>query len=352
MADAERRDGHAIHIYAYAWCRSPIPASDRSRYVVQADPDPEFSTVPFPNPEEKGALTLAFEEAQQNGTTIVIANDPDADRFSFAERIEKDKWHQYTGNQIGILLASHVFDTYQGNRSRLTMLASTVSSKMLASMAAHEGFHFRETLTGFKWLGNVAQDLKKEGKEPAFAYEEAIGYMFPGVVWDKDGVAAAAVFLSAWQRWKKQGLTPYQKLQQLYQTYGYFEDANTYLISPSPTTTNKVFDDLRISNNGSRPETVGHRKVLRWCDLTLGFDSGTPDNKPVLPVDASAQMITCELEDVVFTARGSGTEPKIKLYIEGKADSSEKAQKLADEVLEDLMKEWFKPEYGLKLAGT
>lgn len=319
---------------------------------AQADPDPEFSTVPFPNPEEKGALTLAFEEAQQNGTTIVIANDPDADRFSFAERIEKDKWHQYTGNQIGILLASHVFDTYQGNRSRLTMLASTVSSKMLASMAAHEGFHFRETLTGFKWLGNVAQDLKKEGKEPAFAYEEAIGYMFPGVVWDKDGVAAAAVFLSAWQRWKKQGLTPYQKLQQLYQTYGYFEDANTYLISPSPTTTNKVFDDLRVSNNGARPETVGHRKILRWCDLTLGYDSGTPDNKPVLPVDASAQMITCELEDVVFTARGSGTEPKIKLYIEGKADSSEKAQKLADEVLEDLVKEWFKPEYGLKLAGT
>jgi phosphoglucomutase len=91
---------------------------------------------------------------------------------------------------------------------------------------------------------------------------------------------------------------------------------------------------------------------LRWCDLTLGFDSGTPDNKPVLPVDASAQMITCELVDVVFTARGSGTEPKIKLYIEGKADSSEKAQKLADEVLEDLVKEWFKPEYKLKLAGT
>jgi phosphoglucomutase len=319
---------------------------------AQADPDPEFSTVPFPNPEEKGALDLAFAEAEQNGTSIVLANDPDADRFSFAERIEKGRWHQFTGNQIGILLASHVFDTYQGNRSRLTMLASTVSSKMLASMAAKEGFHFRETLTGFKWLGNVAQDLKKEGKEPAFAYEEAIGYMFPGVVWDKDGVAAAAVFLSAWQRWKKQGFTPYQKLQQLYQTYGYFEDANTYLISPSPATTNKVFENVRISNNGSRPDSVGSRKILRWCDLTLGFDSATPDNKPLLPVDASAQMITCELDDVVFTARGSGTEPKIKLYIEGKADSSEAAKKLAAEVLEDLVREWFKPEYGLKMAGT
>ncbi|KAM0720829.1 hypothetical protein Q7P37_003114 [Cladosporium fusiforme] len=319
---------------------------------AQADPDPEFSTVPFPNPEEKGALKLAIEEAQQNGTTVVLANDPDADRFSFAERIDKTTWHQFTGNQIGILLASHVFDTYQGNRSRLTMLASTVSSRMLASMAASEGFHFRETLTGFKWLGNVAQSLRAEGKEPAFAYEEAIGFMFPGVVWDKDGVAAAAVFLSAWQRWKKQGLTPYQKLQALYASYGHFEDANTYLISPSPTTTNRVFTDIRASNAGSRPSKIGSRAILRWTDLTLGYDSGTPDNKPLLPVDASAQMITCELQDVVFTARGSGTEPKIKLYIEGKAGSAKEAKALAEDVLRDLVGEWFKPEYGLRLAGS
>lgn len=320
---------------------------------AQADPDPEFSTVPFPNPEEKGALNLAIEEAQSNGTTLVLANDPDADRFSFAERIDKSAgWHQFTGNQIGILLASHVFDTYTGNRARLTMLASTVSSRMLASMAEKEGFHFRSTLTGFKWLGNVAQDLRAQGKEPAFAYEEAIGFMFPGVVWDKDGVAAAAVFLSAVQRWKKQGLTPWTKLQQLYATYGHFEDANTYLISPSPAVTNKVFEDIRSSNAGSRPTKVGEREILRWTDLTRGYDSGTEDNKPLLPVDASAQMITCELQDVVFTARGSGTEPKIKLYIEGKAGSAKEAKGLAEEVLRDLVAEWFREEYGLKLAGS
>lgn len=319
---------------------------------AQADPDPEFRTVPFPNPEERGALDLAMAEAAQNGTSLVLANDPDADRFSCAERRDKVTWHQFTGNQIGILLASHVFDTYTGNRARLTMLASTVSSRMLAAMAEAEGFHFRSTLTGFKWLGNVAQELAAQGKEPAFAYEEAIGFMFPGVVWDKDGVAAAAVFLSAWQRWKKQGLTPWQKLQQLYAKYGYFEDANTYLISPSPATTNAVFEAVRASNGGKRPERVGGREILRWTDLTLGQDSGTADGKPVLPVDASAQMITCELRDVVFTARGSGTEPKIKLYIEGKAGSSEEAKKLANEVLEDLVREWFKPEFGLRLAGT
>ena len=221
-------------------------------------------------------------------------------------------------------------------------------------MAKKEGFHYRETLTGFKWLGNVAQDLQKQGYDPAFAYEEALGYMFPSVVWDKDGIAAAAAFLTARIRWEKQELSPWQKLQQLHETYGYFEDVNTYLISPLPAVTNKVFADIRTSNFGDRPEKVGSRKIVRYRDLTLGYDSGTLDHKPELPVDASAQMITCEIDNgVVFTTRGSGTEPKIKLYIEGMADSSAKAKQLAIDVLQDLLAEWFKPAYyGLHLAGS
>lgn len=318
----------------------------------QAQPDPEFPTVPFPNPEERGALSLAIQEAQKNGSDIILANDPDADRFSAAERIAKGHYHQFTGNQLGILFASHIFETYKGDKSKLVMLASTVSSRMLASMASQENFKFRDTLTGFKWLGNIAQDLQKHGYDPAFAFEEAIGFMFPTVVWDKDGIAAAAVFLTAWQRWKKQGMTPYQKLQKLYKTYGYFEDANTYLISPSPEVTNRVFDDIRKSSKGSRPEYLGKRKISRWRDLTIGYDSATEDHKPLLPVDSSAQMITCELGSVVFTARGSGTEPKIKLYIEAKAESSVEANREAQEVLGDLLTEWFKEEYGLRLAGS
>ncbi|KAK4539328.1 hypothetical protein LTR36_000790 [Oleoguttula mirabilis] len=315
----------------------------------QAQPDPEFPTVPFPNPEEKGALNLAFAEADKHGCTIVLANDPDADRFAVAEKLENGKWHQFTGNQMGVLLASYIFETYPHDRSKLAMLASTVSSRMLASMAETEGFHFKETLTGFKWLGNEAKSLQALGYDAVYAYEEAIGYMFAGVVWDKDGIAAAAVFLTAWQRWQTQGLTPWQKLQQLYKTYGYFEDANTYLISPSPDVTEQVFTSIRA---GSLPTTIGKRRILRWRDLTVGYDTADTDGKPDLPVDSTAQMITCELGDVVFTARGSGTEPKIKLYIEATASSSAEAKQRADEVLQDLLREWFRPEYGLRLAGT
>lgn len=321
---------------------------------IQAQPDPDFPTVPFPNPEEKNALDIAFVEAARNGSMLVVANDPDADRFAVAQEIEKGRWHQFTGNQVGILLASYVFETHSNDKKKLAMLASTVSSRMLNSMAEKNHFLFKETLTGFKWLGNVAQSLQKQGYEPVFAFEEAIGYMFPSVVWDKDGIAAATVFLSAWQHWRQQaGLTPFQKLEELYATYGFFEDANTYLISPSPDVTERIFTNIRASgSNGAPPSNLGKRKILRWRDLTVGYDSARSDFKPSLPVDKTSQMITCELGDVVFTARGSGTEPKIKLYVEGTASSSAAAKAKAHEVLQDLLKEWFKPEYGLRLAGT
>ncbi|KAK1075594.1 hypothetical protein LTR74_000001 [Friedmanniomyces endolithicus] len=317
---------------------------------TQAMPDPDFPTVPFPNPEEKGALDLACQEAERNGSKIVISNDPDADRFAAAERLEDGRWHQFTGNQMGVLLASYVLETSEVSERLSLVLASTVSSRLLKAMGRRGAFKYRETLTGFKWLGNVAQQTARESWVPIFAFEEAIGYMFPSVVWDKDGIAAAVAFLAARRMWLAEGLTPYQKLQQLYQKWGYFEDANTYLISPSPEVTQATFAAIRMSRHSAIPTHVGERRITRWRDLTLGYDTATADGRPELPVDPDSQMITCELEDgVVFTARGSGTEPKIKLYIEATARSSAEAKRLAYEVLRDLLQEWFE---GLKLAGT
>lgn len=320
---------------------------------AQAKPDPEFPTVKFPNPEEKGALDLAQKKADEVGSTLIIASDPDADRLAVAEKVD-GKWRQFTGNQVGVLLASHALSAYPKDKpiEKLAMLASAVSSRMLSTMADIEGFKFEETLTGFKWLGNVGLDLDAAGYDVRFAYEEALGYEIPSVVRDKDSVGATAFFLTATARWaNEEGLTPWQKLQSLYKKYGHFEDANTYLVSPSPETTNTVFTAIRTLAD-PHPQNVGSRKILRWRDLTVGYDSATEDGVPTLPVDKNSQMITCELEgDVRFTVRGSGTEPKIKLYIECRASSSEDAQKGADEVLHDLLKEWFKPEEnGLKLA--
>jgi phosphoglucomutase len=344
----------AMHGVGLRYMTKALDALGVGKYMSvvqeQAHPDPNFPSLKFPNPEEKGALEVAISSADRHSVPLILASDPDADRLAVAEKVD-GVWHQFTGNQLGILLASHILDTYHQPREKLAMLASTVSSRMLGVMAEKEGFHFVETLTGFKWMGNIALDLDRQGYDSRFAFEEAIGYMIPGVVHDKDAVAAAATFLAAVVRWQRERLTPWHKLQKLYEKYGHFEDANTYLISPSPAVTEKVFNAVRELGDPF-PKCLGKRMVHRWRDLTRGWDSGTKDHKPLLPTDKDSQMITCEVDgDIKFTVRGSGTEPKIKFYIECWAHNKEKARKGADEVLGDLLKEWFKPKvYGLAPA--
>jgi phosphoglucomutase len=344
---------HGVGLSAMTRCAETLGVSSQMIVVeAQAQPDPDFSTVKFPNPEEKGALDLAIDTADGSSIQLILASDPDADRLAVAEKVD-GKWHIFTGNQLGILIGSYLFERYPASkpREKLAMLASTVSSRMLAALAKKEGFHFTETLTGFKWLGNVARDLTSEGYDVVYAFEEALGYMIPQTVHDKDSISAAAIFLVAASAWSTQGLTPYGKLQSLYSDLGYFEDANTYLVSPSPSVTSSVFTAIRALGR-PYPTSIGPRKIVRWRDLTLGYDSKSKDHKPDLPVDTTSQMITCELGDgAVFTVRGSGTEPKIKLYIECQGKSSEEAKQGANGILEDLLNEWFKPEEnGLRLA--
>lgn len=344
---------HGVGLPAMQRCVADLGLSSAMLVVdAQAHPDPDFPTVAFPNPEEKGALDLAMQTADAHDVSLILASDPDADRLAAAQRVA-GAWHIFTGNQLGILLASFLLARYPSTlpRAKMAMLASTVSSRMLAALAQTEGFHFKETLTGFKWLGNVARDLTAQGYDVTFAFEEALGYMIPQTVHDKDSISAAAVFLVATSYWASRGLTPHAHLQALYAQVGHFEDANTYLVSPSPAVTSAVFTAIRALG-APHPQTLGNRTITRWRDLTLGYDSATEDGKPELPVDPTAQMITCETGDGArFTVRGSGTEPKIKMYIECVGKSSAEAKAAANEVLADLLREWFKPEEnGLRLA--
>ncbi|KAF1979795.1 hypothetical protein BU23DRAFT_548993 [Bimuria novae-zelandiae CBS 107.79] len=348
---------HGVGLRAMQRCVEDLGIASQMVVVAsQAQPDPDFPTVKFPNPEEKGALDLAIATADASSIPLILASDPDADRLAAAEKVN-GKWHIFTGNQLGILLASYLLSRTPPStpRGQLAMLASTVSSRMLSALAEREGIHYSETLTGFKWLGNTARDLSHSGYTVLFAFEEALGYMIPQTVHDKDSISAAAVFLTATSYWSSQNLTPYTQLQRLYEKLGFFEDANTYLVSPSSATTTKVFTAIRaLGAPAPYPTQLGSRKITRWRNLTTGYDSASTreDHAPELPVDRSAQMITCEMgETARFTVRGSGTEPKIKLYIECVGTSSEEAKKAANEVLGDLLREWFRPEEnGLKRA--
>lgn len=228
--------------------------------------------------------------------------------------LHSGKWFLLTGNHVGVLLASHLFDSFgaSANLSKISGLTTAVSSGMLEKMANAKGIQFKETLTGFKWMANVARDLEKTGQTVPFAYEEALGYMFPSVCYDKDGITAAAVFLAAEAKWRAQGLTVYEKLQQLFAQFGHHETLNNYFRSPNPELTLELFRGIR-SGSFLVEKKFGTFKILRWRDLTEGYDSASPDDKPDLPEDPTSQMLTLWLEGGVrFTFRGSGTEPKVK----------------------------------------
>lgn len=189
----------------------------------QHDPDPEFSTVGLLSPEggKGSSLKLAMATAEQEGAPIILANDPDADRLAVAERQRDDKWRIFDGNEIALLLADWLWRNFtrrhpEIDRSKIVMLNTTVSSKILAAMAAKEGFCYRETLSGFKWLGNLADELVRAGYTFLFAYEIEIGFMIGDISLDTDGVRAAPVFVEMANYIYNEGLNLSDQLDILY----------------------------------------------------------------------------------------------------------------------------------------
>lgn len=218
------------------------------------------------------------------------------------------------------------------NAEQLAMVASTVSSKFLGRMGEVEGFTFVDTLTGFKWIGNTAMDLEKQGLDVVFSYEEAIGFTIGDIVKDKDGVSALGFFAEWAVQLYKRGITAYQYLEELYQKYGYFVSENSYFICDDKAKIQKIFDRIRYGDNAQErklnyPKQIGGHQVTGVRDLTVGYDTATEDHKPTLPVSASSEMITFRLaNDTVFTIRTSGTEPKIKYYSELRGETEEQAR--------------------------
>ena len=328
----------------------------------QVQPDATFPTVAFPNPEEgKGALRLAMAAADREGCTLILANDPDADRLAVAEWAPADgvparrsdgggggEWRVFTGNEIGALLAHWCWRRHVargGGAAGAVMVASTVSSKFVQALARAEGFAFDETLTGFKWMGSAMAAHAAAGRTVLFAFEEAIGFCCGDrVVRDKDGVSAAAVFAEMANALAAEGLTAAQQLERLYQRYGRFASLNGYIVVDRPAKTEAIFARLRAE--GKYWLRLGADIVVRAVrDLTgEGFDSSAPGGRPQLPC-SSANMVTFKLSNgVVLTLRSSGTEPKLKWYAEiegapgkGEAELRAELQRTVQLVVDDIL---------------
>ncbi|XP_076635397.1 phosphoglucomutase 2 [Colletes latitarsis] len=350
-----------MHGVGYEYMNAAFNAANLKPFIVveqQKLPDPEFSTVKFPNPEEgKSALDLGIKVANENSSSIIIANDPDADRLACAIKITNDEWYIFSGNELGALLGWWMMHVYQVQHpdtdfSRTYMLASTVSSKILASMAKQDGFNFEETLTGFKWMGNRTVELKKAGKEVIFAFEEAIGFMCGSNVLDKDGISAGMHIAELSAYLETMGFTLRDKLDEIYAQYGYHISKNSYWICHEPDVIKIIFERLR--NYAGEPNTYptsildGKYSIIGVRDLTTGYDNTKPENKALLPVSKSSQMITFTFKNgLIVTLRTSGTEPKIKYYSELCASPEKQniniLRNMLDEMVSAVVAEFLQP---------
>jgi phosphomannomutase len=216
------------------------------------------------------------------------------------------------GRSIGL-------QTDYGRKQPVSMCVSTVSSKMLAEIGRVEGFLVEETLTGFKWIGSRATQLKAEGYRNLFGYEEAIGFAAGDVIFDKDGVSAMAVLSElALFVYRENGTSLKDHLQGLYNQYGEFLSHNGYYIMDDNSVVATIMDRLRA--NGTYKMDVGPYEIESIRDLgEPGYDSTKPDKKPTLPTSNSSPMMALRFTNgCVFQLRPSGTEPKFKFYIEMK----------------------------------
>jgi phosphomannomutase len=258
----------------------------------QADPDPEFPTVSFPNPEEPGAIDLALGLAEKEGADLVIANDPDADRCAVAAPFPQG-WRMLTGDEVGGLLAAHLVGREPGVTGVLA--CSIVSSSLLGRIAEKHGLGYEETLTGFKWISRV------EGLR--FGYEEALGYCVdPDAVRDKDGVSAAVLVAELAATLKAQGRTLADAIDDLAREYGLHATGQLAVRVDDLS----LITDAMARLRATPPTSLGGLAVEQTHDLARG-DGGLP------PTDGLRYRLAGGARVVV---RPSGTEPKLKCYLE------------------------------------
>jgi phosphomannomutase len=279
----------------------------------QCTPDPDFPTVAFPNPEEPGAIDLALKKARDFGAELVIANDPDADRCAAAINDPKVGWRMLRGDELGVVLGEWI----ARSKPTGTFGNSIVSSSALRKISAHYGIDFKEVLTGFKWLAKI-EDL-------AFGYEEAIGYAVDSdTVNDKDGISAAIFLAQVAMDLKRDGLTISDLLNQVWERHGFHGTEQISIRVSDMSAITRLLAGLRQNP----PKEIAGRSVESIDDLAAPQD-GLP------PTDGLRIWLAGGIRIIV---RPSGTEAKMKCYIEVITKTSEDSEVLLNELREPLKK--------------
>ncbi|HVU05319.1 MAG TPA: phospho-sugar mutase [Polyangiaceae bacterium] len=290
--------------------------SDVVVVAEQAEPDGHFPTVRFPNPEDPKTLALALALAKEKDADLVLANDPDADRLAVAVRTPAGRYLPLTGNQIGVLLADFML-ARAAKAPQPIVLQSIVSSPMTAAVAASHGARFEQTLTGFKWVWNAAMRLEETSSVRfAFGFEEAIGFSVGRLVRDKDGISAAVVFAELAAEARAKETTVLERLEALYRTHGVWVSAQSTVTREGVQGAKEIAAAVdRAARNP--PTAVGGVPVKSVTDFRSGGDA-----RP--PWLGETPLIVLDLGDAGRALlRPSGTEPKLKVYVDLRGDVPE-----------------------------
>ena len=318
----------------------------------QREPDGNFPTVEKPNPEEKPALTLAVELGKKEKADCIMATDPDSDRFGTAFPDKDGNFVLLSGNQMGALLMEYVLLSRKelGKMPKNpAVIRSIVTSPFGDEICKKYGAKLLECLTGFKWIAAIEAGFEKDGSlDYVFGLEESYGYKVEREVMDKDGISAAALCAEMTLYWRSQGKSLLEHLDDMYKEYGYFEDraiSQNFPGSSGSETMKAIMAKLRTEGL----KTLGGEKVVNIRDIQqqISYDPANPSAKTALEFPKSNVLQFILESGTIVSARPSGTEPKIKFYINSKipagdgsdkwlADAKAKAASLCDAISTDI----------------
>lgn len=304
----------------------------------QENPDPDFTTVGYPNPEDVKAFKYAQELGKKENAELLIATDPDCDRLAIMVKDTNGEYVAFNGNQTGAILIKYVVEGKKDNgtlSSNAAIVKSIVTGDLGKVIAAKHGVETFEVLTGFKNICGKIPDFEKDNShEFIFGYEESIGYTAGTFVRDKDGVIASMLLCEAAAYYKSQGKTLIDVLNETYEEFGYYRENLISIVLEGIEGQDRIarmMEEYRKDN----PKTIGSSKLIKYIDYEIqkSYDliSGTEEDTGIPVSDVLKFYFD---DDSWYAVRPSGTEPKIKIYMYSKGESLEASEEKLKEMKE------------------
>lgn len=305
----------------------------------QIEPDGNFPTVTYANPEEVAAFELGTKLADEIGAKLVLANDPDADRIGIAVKDDKNEWYYPNGNQVGLLLLQYLLNNKKDIQTNAKVITTVVSTPMIDVIAPSKNIEVLKTLTGFKYIGEKIRQFENKEIDGSylFGFEESYGYLIGTHARDKDALVTSMVIAEMAAYYNSIGSSIYEELQKLYGEFGYYLEGIKSVTLKGKDGIEQMAALMAGLRENVKDELIGKKiKVVRDFDSHKEFNLETGEEKEIkLPRENVLQFV---LEDNTYiTARPSGTEPKIKFYFSVNADSNENVIVKLDKSMEEFV---------------